>query len=79
MLGIVNGTTNFILTAMAEQRPSAHEMLVEAQRLGYAEADPTADMSGSRRSSQGGDPGQSGLRYLDGGDQVTTRGSAHHS
>lgn len=45
VLGIVNGTTNFILTAMGEGR-SYDEALAEAQRLGYAEADPTDDVAG---------------------------------
>jgi homoserine dehydrogenase len=45
--GIVNGTTNFILTAMEETGASYEEALAEAQRLGYAEADPTEDVSGT--------------------------------
>jgi homoserine dehydrogenase len=44
--GIVNGTTNFILTRMAETGASYEEALAEAQRLGYAEADPTEDVNG---------------------------------
>jgi homoserine dehydrogenase len=44
--GIVNGTTNFILTEMARTGSSFGEVLVEAQRLGYAEADPTDDVTG---------------------------------
>ncbi len=44
--GIVNGTTNYILTAMAERGEPIEEALAEAQRLGYAEADPTLDVSG---------------------------------
>jgi homoserine dehydrogenase len=44
--GIVNGTTNFILTAMAERGEPIETALAEAQRLGYAEADPTLDVSG---------------------------------
>jgi homoserine dehydrogenase len=44
--GIVNGTTNFILTAMAEKGDPIDRALAEAQRLGYAEADPTLDVSG---------------------------------
>ena len=44
--GIVNGTTNYILTAMAEKGQPLAEALAEAQRLGYAEADPTLDVSG---------------------------------
>lgn len=46
MMGIVNGTTNFILTKMCKQGASYEEVLVEAQRLGYAEADPTSDVEG---------------------------------
>jgi homoserine dehydrogenase len=44
--GIVNGTTNFILTSMAEKGEPLETALAEAQRLGYAEADPTLDVSG---------------------------------
>ncbi|TSD93962.1 homoserine dehydrogenase [Skermania sp. ID1734] len=44
--GIVNGTTNFILSAMDETGADYSEMLAEATRLGYAEADPTADVEG---------------------------------
>jgi homoserine dehydrogenase len=44
--GIVNGTTNFILTRMAETGASYEEALAEAQRLGYAEADPSEDVNG---------------------------------
>jgi len=46
MLGIVNGTTNYILTQMSERGWGFAEALAEAQRLGYAEADPTADVEG---------------------------------
>jgi len=45
-LGIVNGTTNYILTRMTEDGTSLADALKEAQRLGYAEADPTADLEG---------------------------------
>jgi homoserine dehydrogenase len=44
--GIVNGTTNFILTEMARTGASFGEALAEAQRLGYAEADPSEDVDG---------------------------------
>jgi homoserine dehydrogenase len=44
--GIVNGTTNFILTRMAETGAPYEDALAEAQRLGYAEADPTDDVNG---------------------------------
>ncbi|MCU1459040.1 MAG: homoserine dehydrogenase [Actinomycetia bacterium] len=46
VLGIVNGTTNFILTRMSEDGSSFHDALGEAQSLGYAERDPTADVEG---------------------------------
>ena len=45
--GIVNGTTNYILTAMHVVGSDFAEALVDAQQLGYAEADPTADIDGS--------------------------------
>jgi len=44
--GIVNGTTNYILTAMRDRGSDFAEVLAEAQQLGYAEADPTADVDG---------------------------------
>ena len=46
IMGIVNGTTNYILTQMAERGASYAEALSEAQSLGYAERDPTADVEG---------------------------------
>lgn len=46
MMGIVNGTTNYMLTRMAESGVSYDEALREAQAKGYAEADPTADVAG---------------------------------
>jgi homoserine dehydrogenase len=47
VFGIVNGTTNFILTEMAASGAGYGEVLREAQELGYAEADPTDDVSGA--------------------------------
>lgn len=44
--GILNGTTNYILTSMRDDAKSFDEALGEAQRLGYAEANPTADVGG---------------------------------
>jgi homoserine dehydrogenase len=44
--GIVNGTTNFVLTEMARTGATYEEALAEAKRLGYAEADPTEDVTG---------------------------------
>jgi homoserine dehydrogenase len=46
VMGIVNGTTNYILTRMAEEGSSFDDALAEAQRLGFAESDPTADVDG---------------------------------
>ncbi|MGH8999642.1 MAG: homoserine dehydrogenase, partial [Acidimicrobiia bacterium] len=46
VMGIVNGTTNFVLTRMAESGAGFHDALGEAQTLGYAERDPTADVEG---------------------------------
>ncbi len=44
--GIINGTTNYILTRMKNEGADFSEVLADAQRLGYAEADPTADIDG---------------------------------
>lgn len=46
LMGIVNGTTNFILTKMSQEGSSYDDVLKEAQELGFAEADPTADVEG---------------------------------
>ena len=46
LMGIVNGTTNYILTKMHEDNREFADVLAEAQALGYAEADPTADIEG---------------------------------
>jgi homoserine dehydrogenase len=46
LMGIVNGTTNYILTKMHEDNREFADVLKEAQALGYAEADPTADVEG---------------------------------
>ena len=45
-MGIINGTTNYILTKMTQEGSSYEDCLKEAQSLGYAEADPTADVEG---------------------------------
>lgn len=52
VMGIVNGTTNFILSAMDATGASYAETLDEAARLGYAEADPTADVDGYDAASK---------------------------
>ncbi|MGM9988518.1 MAG: homoserine dehydrogenase [Bacillaceae bacterium] len=46
MMGIVNGTTNFMLTKMIQNNWDYETALTEAQRLGFAESDPTADVDG---------------------------------
>ena len=46
VMGIVNGTTNYILTKMSDEGAEYGAALVDAQRLGYAERDPTADVEG---------------------------------
>ncbi len=51
-MGIVNGTTNYILTRMSEEGASYKEALGQAQQLGFAEADPTADVEGHDAASK---------------------------
>lgn len=46
VMGIVNGTTNFIMTKMTDEGLPFDDVLKEAQRLGFAEADPTSDIEG---------------------------------
>lgn len=46
VMGIINGTTNYILTKMSNEGKSFDEVLEEAQALGYAEADPSSDVDG---------------------------------
>ena len=50
--GILNGTTNYILSRMASEGAGYEEVLADAQRLGYAEADPTADVDGFDAASK---------------------------
>lgn len=45
-MGIINGTTNYILTKMTDEQGDFNEVLAEAQKLGYAEADPKNDVEG---------------------------------
>ena len=59
---IINGTTNYILTEMATGGVDFDAALADAQRLGYAEPDPTNDIEGHRRGVQAGDPGLAGLQ-----------------
>ena len=75
--GILNGTTNFILTKMRREHSSFSEALEQAQALGYAESDPTARHRWHRRLPQNLHPGFAGLRQagLPGGGS-TARASA---
>ena len=50
--GIINGTTNFILTQMRDKGQSFEQALMQAQELGYAEADPTFDIEGFDAASR---------------------------
>ena len=52
VMGIVNGTTNYILSQMSEEHISYAEALAEAQRFGFAERDPSADVEGHDASSK---------------------------
>jgi homoserine dehydrogenase len=52
LMGILNGTTNYILTKMTEEGVEFADALAEAQRLGYAEADPAADIEGDDAASK---------------------------
>lgn len=52
MMGIVNGTTNYVLTRMSSEGGTFERALAEAGRLGYAEADPTADVAGTDAASK---------------------------
>jgi homoserine dehydrogenase len=52
VMGIVNGTTNYVLTQMTEAGSSFSEAVAEAQELGYAERDPTADVEGLDAASK---------------------------
>jgi homoserine dehydrogenase len=52
ILGIVNGTTNYVLDQMTREHLGFDEAVAQAQRLGYAEADPTADIEGFDAASK---------------------------
>lgn len=52
VMGIVNGTTNFILTKMSEDGADYGDALAQAQQLGFAETDPTADVQGDDAASK---------------------------
>ncbi|MEX1177401.1 MAG: homoserine dehydrogenase [Nitriliruptor sp.] len=52
VVGILNGTTNYILTRMSEEKARYADVLAEAQELGFAEADPTSDVGGHDAASK---------------------------
>ena len=67
IMGIVNGTTNYMLTKMSECGASYDDVLKEAQEKGYAEANPSADVDGldprSHQSDQGRETYRLGIRH----------------
>jgi homoserine dehydrogenase len=76
ILGIVNGTTNFILTAMSEDGRAYDDVLAEAQLLGYAEADPTADVGGGDAAAKAAILAGLGFGVWVGADRVYKEGIA---
>ena len=62
LYGILNGTSNFILTEIEKSSAAFESVLAEAQQLGYAEADPSADVDGLDAALQAGDSGRTGIR-----------------
>ena len=91
VLGIVNGTTNFILDEMTTRGVGFGEALADAQALGYAEADPTADIDGHDAAAKIAilaslafhtrvsidDVPVEGIRYVTAGDVAAAAGSEH--
>ncbi|MDE1460467.1 homoserine dehydrogenase [Spartinivicinus poritis] len=83
--GIINGTGNFILTAMAKEKREFADVLAEAQALGYAEADPTFDVEGIDAAHKltilasiaFGVPLQFKAAYTEGISQITPEDLAH--
>lgn len=74
VFGILNGTTNFILTAMDEKGESFSDVLKQAQSLGYAEADPTADVEGIDACRKTAILADLSFGYNMNVDQIPTRG-----
>ena len=74
LLGIVNGTTNYILTRMVEDDISYEEALAGAQALGYAEADPTADVGGGDAAAKAAILASLAFGTWVGGEQVRREG-----
>ena len=78
VMGIVNGTTNFILTRMGEEGADYADALAEAQALGLRRARPDRRRGGLRRRGQGGHPRRRGLRVRRGVDDVYREGITGH-
>jgi homoserine dehydrogenase len=74
VVGIVNGTTNFILTQMCHNKTPYVAAVSEAQRLGYAEADPSADVSGADAAAKAAILGSLAFGTWVGKDLVHTEG-----
>jgi homoserine dehydrogenase len=74
VIGIVNGTTNYILTAMDSQGRDYDDVLAEAQRLGYAESDPTADVGGGDAAAKAAILAGLAFGVWVGGDRVYRQG-----
>ncbi|ANF98046.1 homoserine dehydrogenase [Paenibacillus bovis] len=74
IMGIVNGTTNYILTKMSQEGASYEDVLKEAQDLGYAESDPTSDVEGLDAARKMAILGTLGFRTNVELDDVTVQG-----
>lgn len=79
VLGIVNGTTNYILTKMDEDGAAYADVLADAQRLGYAEADPTADVEGHDAAAKAAILASLAFHSPVSFDQVSCEGISHLS
>lgn len=77
IMGIVNGTTNYILTKMAQEGMEFEEALAKATELGYAEADPTADVEGLDAGRKMAIMGSIGFHSRITFDDVYTEGITH--
>ncbi len=77
VLGIVNGTTNFILSQMEERGADYADVLREAQELGYAEADPTADVEGHDAAAKAAILAELAFHTRVTADQVSCEGISH--
>ncbi|WP_028401828.1 homoserine dehydrogenase [Ectobacillus panaciterrae] len=79
MMGIVNGTTNYILSKMNQEGADYAEVLKEAQALGYAEADPTSDVEGLDAARKMTILSTLGFRVAVNLDDVDVKGISHIS